>query len=137
MPAHASDSSKKDKNPRTDIDAEYGSASGAVAAVQYTDDDKKLMAMGYKPELRRKFSYLSAFGQSWGSQGLAPAIVGSLVFALGPGGSVASVWTWLVGCGLLIPAALALGELSSSMPTSGGVYYWAAKLTPVKYRRLF
>lgn len=66
-----------------------------------------------------------------------PSIAGSLIFALGSGGSVASIWTWIAGCLLLIPVALALGEMGSSMSTSGGVYYWAAKLTPIKYRPLF
>lgn len=28
-----------------------------------------------------------------------------------------------VGCILLIPVALSLGELGSSMPTAGGLYY--------------
>src|SRR4051794_28833065 len=71
------------------------------------DDDGILIEMGYKPELKREFTYLSAFGQAWGSQGLAPSIAGSLIFALGSGGSVASIWTWIVGCLLLIPVALA------------------------------
>jgi len=104
--------------------------------VHFKDDDDILITMGYKPELKREFSYLSAFGQSWGSQGLAPSIAGSLIFSLGSGGSVGSIWTWIVGCVLLIPVALALGEMSSSMPTSGGLYYWVAKLTPVQYRPL-
>jgi amino acid transporter len=103
---------------------------------KHNDDNNMLISLGYKPELKRKFSYLSTFGQAWGSQGLAPSIVGSLIFALGSGGSVASVWTWIVGCSFLIPVALSLGEMGSSMPTSGGVYYWVAKLTPVKYRPL-
>jgi hypothetical protein len=54
---------------------------------------------------------MSAFGQAWGPQGIAPSIVGSLIFALGSGGSVASVWTWIVGCLFLIPVALSLGEM--------------------------
>ncbi|CAF3924510.1 unnamed protein product [Adineta steineri] len=99
-------------------------------------DDDILIGLGYKPELKREFSYLSAFGQAWGTIGLAPGIAGTLVFALGSGGSVASVWTWIVGCLFQIPVALALGEMGSSMPTSGGVYYWVAKLTPAKYRPL-
>ncbi|CAF0985013.1 unnamed protein product [Adineta steineri] len=103
---------------------------------QTNNDDNTLIALGYKPELKREFQYLSAFGQAWGSQGLAPSIAGSLIFALGSGGSVASVWTWIVGCFFLIPVALSLGELGSSMPTSGGVYYWVAKLTPITYRPL-
>ena len=103
---------------------------------KHNNDDDMLIALGYKPELKREFSYLSAFGQAWGSQGLAPSIAGSLIFALGSAGSVGSVWTWIVGCAFLIPVALSLGEMGSSMPTSGGVYYWVAKLTPVKYRPL-
>ncbi|CAF3453886.1 unnamed protein product [Rotaria sp. Silwood1] len=88
-------------------------SSTAVSGDGDDDDDGVLIAMGYKPELKREFSYASAFGQAWGSQGLAPSIAGSLIFALGSGGSVAAIWTWVVGCILLIPVALALGEMGS------------------------
>jgi hypothetical protein len=30
-------------------------------------DDQLLMTLGYRPELRRNFSYLTAFGQSFGA----------------------------------------------------------------------
>ncbi|KAA8569742.1 hypothetical protein EYC84_001325 [Monilinia fructicola] len=66
--------------------------------------------------------------------GIAPAIAESMVFSLGSAGSVGMVWTYLVGCLLLIPVALSLGELGSSMPTSGGLYYWVARLTPPRQR---
>ncbi len=125
----------KEKDFQPKIDTERGGV--VLSGTVVSNDDSMLIAMGYKPEFKREFSFLSAFGQSWGSQGLAPSIAGSLVFAFGSGGSVASIWTWIVGCVLLIPAALALGEMSSSMPTSGGIYYWVAKLTPIKYRPLF
>lgn len=32
-----------------------------------------------------------------------------------------------MGCILLIPVALSLGELGSSMPTAGGLYYVGSK----------
>jgi amino acid transporter len=47
----------------------------------------------------------------------------SLTFSLGSAGSVGMVWGYLVGCLSLIPVAISLGELGSSMPTSGGLYY--------------
>ena len=124
-----------EKHIQSKIDTERPDVFLSSTAVVGSDDGM-LIAMGYKPELRREFGYLSAFGQSWGSQGLASSITGSLIFALGSGGSVASIWTWIVGCILMLPVALALGEMSSSMPTSGGIYYWIAKLTPIKYRPL-
>ncbi len=90
-------------------------------------DDALLAALGYRPELKREFSYLTVFGQSFGAMGIAPAIAESIVFSLGSGGVVGMVWTYLVGCLLLIPVALSLGELGSSMPTSGGLYYVSKK----------
>lgn len=86
-------------------------------------DDQLLASLGYRAELKREFSYLTVFGQSFGAMGIAPAIAESIVFSLGSGGSVGMVWTYLMGCLLLIPVALSLGELGSSMPTSGGLYY--------------
>ncbi|KAG9247762.1 amino acid/polyamine transporter I [Calycina marina] len=97
-------------------------------------DDKLLASLGYRAELKREFSYLTVFGQSFGAMGIAPAIAESMIFSLGSAGAPGMVWTYLVGCILLIPVALSLGELGSSMPTSGGLYFWVAQLCPPKYR---
>ncbi|CAG8950004.1 hypothetical protein HYFRA_00004337 [Hymenoscyphus fraxineus] len=97
-------------------------------------DDELLASLGYRAELKREFSYFTVFGQSFGAMGIAPAISESIVFSLGSGGSVGMVWTYLIGCLLLIPVAMSLGELGSSMPTSGGLYYWVARLTPKRQR---
>ncbi|KAF3924063.1 hypothetical protein ABW21_db0208424 [Orbilia brochopaga] len=99
-----------------------------------SSDDALLMSLGYKPELKREFSYFTAFGQSFGAMGIAPAIAESLIFSLGSAGSVGLVWTYFLGCISLIPVALSLGELGSSMPTAGGLYYWVARLTPTQSR---
>jgi amino acid permease len=86
-------------------------------------DDQLLATLGYRAELKREFSYLTVFGQSFGAMGIAPAIAESIIFSLGSAGAPGMVWTYLVGCLLLIPVALSLGELGSSMPTAGGLYY--------------
>jgi hypothetical protein len=91
--------------------------------VVYNADDELLMTLGYAPELKREYSYFTVFGQSFGAMGIAPAIAESLIFSLGSAGSVGMVWTYFVGCILLIPVSLSLGELGSSMPTAGGLYY--------------
>jgi amino acid permease len=98
-----------------------GVEEGSSAAI--SADDQLLASLGYRAELKREFSYLTVFGQSFGAMGIAPAIAESIVFSLGSGGSVGMVWTYLMGCLLLIPVACSLGELGSSMPTSGGLYY--------------
>ncbi|KAK6544863.1 GABA-specific high-affinity permease [Orbilia ellipsospora] len=104
--------------------------------VNIDSDDALLISLGYKPELKREFSYLTVFGQSFGAMGIAPALAESLIFSLGSAGSVGLVWTYFLGCITLIPVALSLGELGSSMPTAGGLYYWVAKLTPTRGRAL-
>lgn len=42
-------------------------------------DDKLLATLGYRAELKREFSYLTVFGQSFGAMGIAPAIAESMV----------------------------------------------------------
>ena len=97
-----------------------GMEEGGVAV---NADDELLASLGYRAELKREFSYFTVFGQSFGAMGIAPAIAESMIFSLGSAGTVGMVWTYLVGCLMLIPVALSLGELGSSMPTSGGLYY--------------
>ncbi|EPX71673.1 uncharacterized protein SOCG_01888 [Schizosaccharomyces octosporus yFS286] len=96
-------------------------------------DDEFLISLGYKPEFTREFSYLSIFGQSFGSMGLCPAISGSLIFSMNCGGG-GMVWSWIIGCLCLVPVTISLGELASSMPTSGGLYFWVFKLAPPAQR---
>jgi len=96
---------------------------GGTAHVPITSDDELLASLGYRAELKREFSYLTVFGQSFGAMGIAPAIAESMIFSVGAAGSVGMVWTYLVGCLSLMPVAISLGELGSSMPTSGGLYY--------------
>lgn len=95
----------------------------AGATTIASDDDTLLASLGYRAELKREFSYFTVFGQSFGAMGIAPAIAESIIFSLGSAGAVGMVWTYLMGCLLLIPVALSLGELGSSMPTAGGLYY--------------
>lgn len=98
-----------------------GMEAGSMAALDA--DDELLASLGYRAELKREFSYLTVFGQSFGAMGIAPAIAESIIFSLGSAGSPGMVWAYLAGCILLMPVALSLGELGSSMPTSGGLYY--------------
>lgn len=65
-------------------------------------DDQLLASLGYRAELKREFSYLTVFGQSFGAMGIAPAIAESIIFSLGSAGTVGMVWTYFVGCILLV-----------------------------------
>ncbi|ESZ90187.1 hypothetical protein SBOR_9440 [Sclerotinia borealis F-4128] len=128
------DGSKAPSRSRSEQITKTADILGVEEGETISADDELLATLGYRAELKREFSYVTVFGQSFGAMGIAPAIAESMVFSLGSAGSVGMVWTYLVGCLLLIPVALSLGELGSSMPTSGGLYYWVARLTPPRQR---
>ena len=44
------------------------------------------------------------------------------------GGPVAITWGWLIVGGFCIIVALAMGEIASTYPTAGGLYFWSSKL---------
>ncbi len=98
-------------------------------------DAELLATLGYKQEFKREFSSLEVFGIAFSIMGVAPSIASTLLYSLPSGGPVSMVWGWLVGCFFIAFTGLALGDLSSSMPTSGGLYYWTYVLSSKKYRR--
>lgn len=57
---------------------------------------------------------------TFGSQGLAY------------GGPVAVIWGWVVCSVFSLVVALVMAELLSAYPTSGGIYYWAWVLSPIR-----
>ncbi|CCM01799.1 uncharacterized protein FIBRA_03866 [Fibroporia radiculosa] len=105
---------------------------------QWTEDADavELARLGYKQELKRAFSPLEVFGLVFSIFGLFPSIASVLVYALPNGGPVALVWGWAVCSFFLFLITLALAELGSAAPTSGGLYYWSFKFGSPRWRRL-
>ncbi|KAF9561814.1 APC amino acid permease [Agrocybe pediades] len=101
------------------------------------DKDARLLAeLGYKQEFRRNFSPIELFGIGFSIIGLVPSIASVLVFSVPYGGTHSMVWGWAV-CGVFLTIiALAMGELGSAAPTSGGLYYWTFRFSSPKWRCL-
>ncbi|SAM83401.1 related to UGA4-GABA permease-also involved in delta-aminolevulinate transport [Ustilago bromivora] len=98
-------------------------------------DAELLATLGYRQEFKREFSSLEVFGIAFSIMGVAPSIASTLIYSLPSGGPVSMVWGWLVGCFFISLTGLALGDLASSMPTSGGLYYWTYMLSGKEYRK--
>lgn len=60
--------------------------------------------------------------------GVCASFSATLNFSLNNTGHLGIVWAWFVGSILIWSVAASLAELSSSMPTSGGLYYFSARL---------
>ncbi|PWN48329.1 amino acid transporter [Violaceomyces palustris] len=98
-------------------------------------DAELLAALGYKQEFKREFSKMEVFGIAFSIMGVLPSIAATLIYAMPSGGPVAMVWGWLVACFFISLTGLALGDLASSQPTSGGLYYNTYYYSAEKYKR--
>ncbi|SLM38259.1 gaba permease [Lasallia pustulata] len=87
------------------------------------DDAAVLAKLGYKQELRRNFTMLEVFGIAFSIMGLLPSIASTLSYSI-PAGPVGMVWGWFLASGFIFIVGLAMADLGSAMPTSGGLYWW-------------
>ncbi|KAF2119924.1 gaba permease [Lophiotrema nucula] len=105
-----------------------------AAGLASADDAAVLAKMGYKQELRRNFSALEVFGIAFSIMGLLPSIASTLAYSL-PAGPAGLVWGWFVASGFIFIVGLAMADLGSAMPTSGGLYYWTFHFSAPNWRR--
>ncbi|EPX73673.1 uncharacterized protein SOCG_02891 [Schizosaccharomyces octosporus yFS286] len=96
-------------------------------------DAAELAALGYKQEFKREFSSFSSFCVSFSVLGLLPSFASTMYYTTGYVGTPAMVWGWLIAMVFVQCVAYGMAELCSSMPTSGGLYYAAAKLAPGRW----
>ena len=91
-------------------------------------DEQLLAELGYRQELRRGWSAFSNFAISFSIISVLAGCFTSFGQAFNNGGPVAISIGWPVISCLILCVAFSMSELASSMPTSGGIYYWASKL---------
>ncbi|KAH7884213.1 amino acid/polyamine transporter I [Phlebopus sp. FC_14] len=94
-------------------------------------DEALLASLGYKQEFRRAFTPLEVFGIAFSIIGLLPSIASA-----SNGGPVAMVWGWAFATCFILCIGMALGEVASSAPTSGGLYYLTYTLSSPRTRNV-
>ncbi|KAI0638666.1 amino acid transporter [Trametes polyzona] len=99
-------------------------------------DDELLAKLGYKSEFRREFSLLETIAFAFSIMGVVASVSSTMSFPLVSGGHVGMVFGWLIPCFFVMTIAASLAELTSSMPTSAGLYYFSAKLAPPRWAPL-
>ncbi|KAH9477067.1 putative amino-acid permease C11D3.08c [Psilocybe cubensis] len=112
-----------------------GSASGLKDDT--TQRDEALLAsLGYKQELRRTFKPFELFGLAFSIIGLLPSMASVLFFAIPNGGGPAMVWGWMVASLFVVLIGIAIAELASAAPTSGGLYFWTHSLSSPRWKNV-
>jgi amino acid transporter len=103
--------------------------SSEVPAVHAPDDDERtLHKLGYAQVLYREMGGFSNFAISFTIISILAGCLTSYYIAFQWGGPVAITWGWLIVGSFCIIVALAMGEIASTYPTAGGLYFWASKL---------
>ena len=93
-----------------------------------TSDEQRLAELGYKQELKRGWSGFSNFAISFSIISVLAGCFTTYGQALKNGGPIAISIAWPLISVMILAVAFSMSELASSMPTAGGIYYWASKL---------
>jgi amino acid transporter len=92
------------------------------------DDEKRLAELGYKQELKRKWSGFSNFAISFSIISILAGCFTTFGQAWNNGGPVAISWGWPLIALFILLIGFSLSELVSAYPTAGGIYWWASKM---------
>ncbi|XP_071926831.1 amino-acid permease BAT1 homolog isoform X4 [Coffea arabica] len=99
-----------------------------VGIDRVSEDSTRLKQLGYKQELGRGLSVFSNFAFSFSIISVLTGVTTLYNTGLNFGGPVSLVYGWIIaGCFTMV-VGLSMAEICSSYPTSGGLYYWSAKL---------
>ncbi|WP_051451919.1 amino acid permease [Actinospica robiniae] len=109
-----------------DNDIRIDTTKAAVAGD--TADTDELHRLGYPQLLHRGLTGFRNMGVAFSIICIIGGV--SLMYGTGmnDGGPADLFWGWIVVAALILALGSAMAEVCSSYPTSGGLYYWSAKL---------
>jgi amino acid transporter len=95
---------------------------------QLIEDARELGALGYAQELFRTIGGFSNFALSFSIISILTGAVTLYQHGLLMGGPAEMAFGWPLVAVFTMTVALSMGELASSLPTSGAMYHWACRL---------
>jgi amino acid transporter len=99
-----------------------------LPAIARSDDEQRLAELGYRQELRRKWSGFSNFAISFSIISILAGCFTTFGQAWNNGGPVAISWGWPIISAFILIIGFSMSELLSAYPTAGGIYWWAATM---------
>ncbi|KAG6911061.1 hypothetical protein DXG01_004576 [Tephrocybe rancida] len=111
-----------------------GSTKSTHSVSSADEDDKELVALGYKPSFKREFSNLATISFAFSIMGLCSSIATTFNTPLLLGGPASVTWCWILGATMCFTLGSSIAEIVSAFPTCGGLYTASARLTPKAYR---
>ncbi|EAQ92038.1 hypothetical protein CHGG_00273 [Chaetomium globosum CBS 148.51] len=96
-------------------------------------DEDRLAQFGYKQELKRDWGLAHNFGVSFSIISVITGISTLFSYGLNTGGPAVMSIGWIVVSFFTLLVAIAMAEVVSAIPTSGGPYFWSAMLAPPRW----
>ncbi|XP_026453616.1 amino-acid permease BAT1 homolog isoform X2 [Papaver somniferum] len=96
--------------------------------VRIDTGESRLAQLGYYQELDRSLSVISNFALCFVTVSVLQGITTLYSQGLQYGGPISMIYGWLIASFFTMFVGLSMAEICSSYPTSGGLYYWSAKL---------
>ncbi|GJP52667.1 hypothetical protein CLOM_g11762 [Closterium sp. NIES-68] len=96
--------------------------------------EKRLLELGYRQELKRSLGWVEIFGVSAAVMNPYMTAMPFFGWALLQAGPVGVVWPWVVLAPFALCMVLVIAEVCSSFPMSGSLYFWAASLSPRRWK---
>ncbi|TFK83309.1 amino acid transporter [Polyporus arcularius HHB13444] len=121
--------------PRVEVQ-EAGLEAGSSQNAVQNADDALLAQLGYKSEFKRHITLVESFAVVLSILTPLTSVTVTFPFPLVAGGHVGMVFGWIIPCVLTMSVAASIAEMTSAMPTSGGLYYFAARLAPPRWAPL-
>jgi amino acid transporter len=91
-------------------------------------DEQRLAELGYSQDLDRSWSAFSNFAISFSIISILAGCFTTFYQAWNNGGPVAISWGWPIISAFILVIGFCMAELVSAFPTSGGIYWWSARL---------
>src|SRR3712207_967463 len=92
------------------------------------EDERRLAELGYKQDLHRGWSAFSNFAISFSISSILAGCFTNFGAGWNNGGPISISWAWPILSIFILLIGFTMSELVSAYPTSGGIYWWAAKM---------
>ncbi len=95
---------------------------------QVESDRQRLHELGYAQELNRKLGWFSNFAVSFSIISILAGGLTSFWIGMFAGGPIVITLGWIIVGFFVMVVGMSMGEIVSTYPTAGALYYWSARL---------
>ncbi|EXJ77510.1 hypothetical protein A1O3_09737 [Capronia epimyces CBS 606.96] len=99
-------------------------------------DVEDMRRMGKEQLFKRNFGFLSIFGFAMILMNTWQALLGTVAFGLGNGGTAGLIYLYIIVVVFFFFVNISMAEMASMAPTAGGQYHWISEFAPRSQQKL-